>query len=99
MNQWGERYLPETVASMIKGTDDRILMTMDGVWRIAMSARIDEALRALSLLEDEAAKVQRPRIAGLRASLTKGPAGLREAARKVQETPARSPSSQIPVVA
>jgi hypothetical protein len=67
---------------MITGTDDRMLMTVDGVWRIAMSARIDRALRALGTLENQAAKLQRRRIAGLHAGRTKGPAGLPEAARK-----------------
>jgi hypothetical protein len=83
MGEWGEGYLRQIVASMVENNPAHLLENAEKIWTLTMAARIDEAARAAAVMAGEpVSKTQRKRLAGLRATLTKGRAGLREAAAK-----------------
>jgi hypothetical protein len=96
MNQWGEAYLKRIVASMLLNDPDRLVEEAESTWALALAARIDEASLAVRHMEGVAAARQRRRIAGLKASLTKGTSGLRAAAAKAVATRRATTSPTLP---
>jgi hypothetical protein len=98
MNQWGDRYLREIVATMFREHPEFLLHEAETIWRAGLTARNDEARRACVLMDEASAAKQRRRIAGLKASLTKGRGALADAARKALESK-RGHSPHSPVVA
>jgi hypothetical protein len=86
MNEWGDAYLREIAAAMMRTDPAHLTDRAQEIWTLGMAARIDEALKAARSMEGSALTSQRKRIAGLRAALTKGRTGLTAAAAKALAT-------------
>ena len=86
MGQWGEE-LFLTLARYAVAYDKAKSVSDEKYWRARQDDRIAAAETILLILPVEERRAQAHHIAGLKASRTKGPAGLRESAIKARNQP------------
>jgi hypothetical protein len=92
MGQWGEE-LFLTLARYAVAYDKTRSVADESYWRIRQDECIAAAKTIFLILPAEERPAQAHHIAGLRASRTKGPAGLREGAIKARKQPRPSATS------
>ena len=95
LNDWGPGPLREVIASWLRARPGDLVEAAVAIWQREMTVRIEEAEEASRRMEGLARARQQRRIAGLRAALTKGRHGLREAARKARATLATARAEKL----